>query len=67
MSLWKQISSWLWAVLAVPLAALWKKADNAATRQELKETVIGMEKANDTLRTSVVQLFANAEADREED
>ena len=62
--LWKQISGWLWAVLAVPLAALWRKADNAATKQELKDAILSMDKTNDTLRTSVVRLFENAEADR---
>ena len=62
--LWKQISGYLWAVLAVPLAALWRKADGAATKEELKDAMAAMAKADEALRQSTITLFANAEADR---
>jgi hypothetical protein len=31
---WKQISGWLWAVLALPVAALWKKVENSMPKDE---------------------------------
>jgi hypothetical protein len=62
--LWKQISSWLWAILAIPVAALWRKVDAAASKQDLKDAMDACEAANETLRTSTVKLFENAEQDR---
>lgn len=67
-TLWKQISGWMWTLLAVPLRMLWLKADGAASKQELKDAVDDMkesiEKASELSRENTKTLFANAEGDR---
>ena len=55
--LMKMISGWLWTLLAVPGIFLWKKATNAASRDELSAAIADMRDMGKTL-------FANAEADR---
>jgi NH3-dependent NAD+ synthetase len=61
---WRQISGWLWAALTVPLGVLWKKADNALSKQEFKEFVTESKEVRKELRDSVLKLFENAEEDR---
>ena len=46
--IWKQISGWLWAVLLLPIAGLWRKVETSVSRQELKEGVDAMVKLLDT-------------------
>lgn len=62
--LWKDISGWLWAVLGIPLKMLWSKADNAASKTELKEAIKASEDASHEFRETLRSLFANAETDR---
>ena len=63
-SFWKQISAWLWALLLLPVAALWKKVDNAASKDDLKEFIKASREADEMLRETTKELFRNAEADR---
>ena len=55
--IWAKVADWLWAVLAIPVAALWRKADGAATKEELAE-------ATKTFREVTRELYHNAELDR---
>ena len=55
--LWKTVIGSIAAGLSGAVAWIWRKADNAATKEELKE-------ATETLRDSTITLFENAEADR---
>jgi hypothetical protein len=34
---WKQIGGWMWAILALPMASMWRKVEGAASREEIKE------------------------------
>ena len=36
---WKDISTYLWGLLAVPIKMLWSKADNAASKADLAEAI----------------------------
>lgn len=62
--LWKQLTSWLWALLAIPLRIVWMKADNAASKDELAAALDRMDKSNAEWRETTRVLFANAESDR---
>ena len=62
--LWKQISAWLWTLLALPVASLWKKVDNAVLKEDFKEFIKASREADETLRETTKELFRNAEADR---
>lgn len=65
---WKQISAWLWTLLAVPLRMLWLKADGAASKQELKDAIEDMKhsisESSNLSRDNTKTLFSNAESDR---
>lgn len=63
-ALWKQISGWMWTLLAIPVAGLWRKVESAVTKAELREAMDLFEKSHDVLRDSTVKLFENAEFDR---
>ena len=62
--LWKQLSGWLWAVLTVPLAMLWKKADNAASKDDLKDHLAMDAVMHREVKDTAAKLFENAEQDR---
>ena len=62
--LWKQLSGWLWGVLAVPLAMLWRKADNAVPREEMREHLADDKETHAEFRETMKTLFTNAERDR---
>ena len=72
---WKSILDYLWAVVLIPLKMLWTKADNAASKEELKDGIessqdaltralMSVEKSNDNWRKVTGELYANAESDR---
>ncbi len=63
-SFWKQIADWAWAFLVIPLKMLWSKADNAATKEELAAAIDAAAKAASESRSTMRDLFANAERDR---
>lgn len=62
--IWKQISGWLWALLAVPLALLWRKADNAVPREEMREHLTDDKESHADIRETMKTLFEAAEIDR---
>ena len=45
--IWKQVSGWLWALLLPFVGVLWKKADNAASKDDLKNAVEAIGKSID--------------------
>ena len=67
---WKDFAGYLWAVLLIPVGMVWRKADNAASREELTAAVTEMKDAFETHRKedreSFHKVFANAEQDRKE-
>jgi len=56
-SLWTKISTWLWALPTAMIAIMWKKSDNAATKEELA-------REHEYAEKNIVQLYQNAEDDR---
>ena len=64
LGLWKQLSGWLWGVLAIPLAMLWKKADNAVPREDMREHLREDKETHAEFRETMKTLFNNAEHDR---
>lgn len=54
---WKDVASWLWGVFLIPLGFLWKKADGAASKEDL-------ERHRASTREDIRNLYSNAEADR---
>ena len=38
-SIWKQMTEWLWGIVLLPIGVLWKKADGAASKVDLKDSV----------------------------
>lgn len=49
-SLWKQVSGWLWAVLAAPIAMVWRRTENSVQKDELKDIVKDI---RDSIKTHV--------------
>ena len=47
-SIWKQMTEWLWAVLLLPVGALWKKVDNSASKEEIKDIVKSIKDSMDS-------------------
>ncbi len=64
-TIWKQATEWLWTLLLVPVQVLWKKADNAVSKDDFKEFIRASKEADETLRQATIKLFDNAERDRE--
>lgn len=62
--IWKQVSAWLWTLLAIPVAGLWRKVEAAVTKEELKDAVAASERNAAQMRENVAKLFENAENDR---
>ena len=54
---WKDLFGYAWAVLLIPVAMVWKKADNAVQRDEF-------EKKTGKMLEHIEKLYENAEADR---
>lgn len=54
---WKDLTSYLWAALLIPVGMIWRKAENAVSKEELET-----HRKED--RENFRQLFANAEDDR---
>ena len=70
--LWKQLNSWLWGLLLLPLGILWKKADGAVQKDELskyaaevkdviKEHAANDEKVAERTRQSLIDIFERLE------
>ena len=56
--LWHTFANWLWAVLLLPIATVWRKVDGSASREELAN----VQKEN---RETFKQLFEKAEESRD--
>ena len=54
---WKQISGWLWAVLAIPIASIWKKADGAVQKDDLKDYLKEAKEERKEMRENIIKLF----------
>ena len=61
---WKQAADYLWAVLLIPVAALWRKVDTSVSRDELNIAMNVRDKATEESRRNVIKLFEAAEHDR---
>lgn len=42
---WHELVKWLWALLLLPVATLWRRTENAVQKTELAEVVVRIEKA----------------------
>ena len=38
-SFWKQISEWMWTLLALPLVWIWKRIDGSVQRDDFKDFI----------------------------
>ena len=56
---WKQATGWLWSVLLIPVAVLWRKVDTSASKEE----VLKLEREN---RENFAMLFEKAEHAKDE-
>lgn len=56
-SFWETAAKWLWGIILIPLAMLWKKADNSVQKEDF-------EKHKESAREDIRDLYKNAEADR---
>lgn len=54
---WKDVASWIWGIVLIPVGILWKKADGAASKDDL-------ERHRASTREDIRALYQNAEADR---
>ena len=45
---WKQMLGWLWALLLLPLGALWRRTENAVQKDDLKEIVSDIKRGAET-------------------
>lgn len=61
---WHSISGWLWTLLGIPLAAMWRKVENSVSKEEMKDAINAMQEANRESRDNMRKLFENAESDR---
>jgi hypothetical protein len=68
--MWKQISGWLWGILLIPFGLLWRKADNAVSKEEFNEALARQRNENREehrdFRDTMKELFKNAESDRKD-
>ena len=55
--IWKQISGWLWALLAIPIASIWKKADGAVQKDDLKDYLREAKEERREMRENIIKLF----------
>lgn len=55
--LWKQAAEWLWAVLALPIATLWRKADNAVAKDDFKEYAREAKEERKEIRETMAKIF----------
>lgn len=55
---WQDVAKWLWGLFLIPLAILWRKADNAVQKEDF-------EKHKSVVREDIRQLYQNAEKDRQ--
>lgn len=56
-SMWEEVAKYLWSVLTIPVAMLWRKADGAVQKPDF-------EKHKENVREDIRLLYQNAEADR---
>lgn len=54
---WKQAADWMWAVLALPIATLWKKADGALQKDDFKSYMEEAKAERKEMRENVIKLF----------
>ena len=47
-TIWQKMTEWLWAVLLLPVGALWKKVDNSASKEEIKDIVKSIKDSMDS-------------------
>lgn len=62
--IWKQVSTWLWTLLAIPVAGMWRRLENSATKEEIAHIIRTIDSTNTEWRETARTMFANADADR---
>jgi hypothetical protein len=60
----QDVAKYLWSVLLIPVGILWKKADNAVSKDDFREYAKEAREAHLELRNSLRDLYKNAESDR---
>lgn len=54
---WREIASWLWAVLMLPIAVVFRKADAAVPKDEFHRHVDKMDRSIENLNRTHERLF----------
>lgn len=55
--LWKQISSWMWAILALPIATLWRRSENSVQKDEFRAAIEDAQRDRKEIRENVIKIF----------
>ena len=63
-SFWRDVSGWLWTLLLVPFAYLWRLITSAPTRAEWEEHLSEDRTLHVEFKATLKLLFENAERDR---
>lgn len=64
--IWKQLLDWAWAVLALPMASLWKKAEGAVSKDDFKEYMREAREDRQETRATMSKLFDKVEEIRQD-
>ena len=63
-NLWRDVSGWLWTLLLIPFAYLWKLITSAPTRTEWEAHLAEDRLLHVEFKATLKLLFENAERDR---
>ena len=61
---WREAAMWLWGLLALPLAYVWKRVMGAVSKTDLREHLDEDRRVHAEFRDTMRALFQNAESDR---
>ena len=61
---WKDAAMWLWGLLALPIAYVWKRSVGAVSKTDLREHLDEDRRVHAEFRDTMRALFQNAESDR---
>ena len=63
---WKDAAMWLWGLLALPIAYIWRRVTNSISRQDMRDHLNEDRKVHEEFRETMRLLFQNAEVDRKD-
>lgn len=61
---WQTAAKWMWGALLIPLGIVWKRIENAPSKEDIRKLDADLETHRKEDRENFIKLFENAEADR---